>query len=447
MKTLEEIVEIKQSVEKKLLGQKGVTGVDVGFKYVKGKRTPEIAIRVHVAKKLKTIPKGEAIPSEIEGISTDVIQGVFEPQWLRVPVDEVMAYADVASYSPLVGGISIGPDRVIGGYVFVGTLGAPVVDLTTNKTALLSNFHVMCVDNGWHAGDVMDQPGRVDGGSIANRVATLSRGVLSSHVDGAVSALDAGKTTKCEIVDIGTINGTATAVLNAPVRKRGRTTLLTYGFVDAINATLNVDYGNGIGVKTLSNQIGIRPDVTHNPKFSDHGDSGSVVVDANNKIVGLLFAGNNTGYTYINPINFVFSELNIKLCSSKSTIKEVKEVKLEKIEKIERKEIKEVKLEKNELKEHKLEKIEHKEHKDFKEFKLEKNERLEGKPIREYDPKGIAEVTNPGPGQGIQFEETGPATDLEQRIAALEQAFGQMSAFISQQLRPDLSHGAYTGEE
>ncbi len=434
MKSAEEVVEIKQSVEKKIMAMKGVTGIDVGYKYVDGRRTSELAIRVHVAKKTKTVPKGEAIPKEIDGIPTDVLQNVFEPQWLKVKEDEVISFADVSSYSPLIGGISIGPDRVIGGYVFVGTLGAPVIDKTNNLTVMLSNFHVMCVDTHWAVGDIMDQPGRVDGGSIANRVGTLKRSSLTTLVDCAISAIDAGKTTSCEIKDIGTINGTASASLNQAVRKRGRTTLLTYGFVDAINATLNVDYGPGLGVKTFTNQIGIRPDVTHNPKFSDHGDSGSVVVDANRKIIGLLFAGNSAGYTYINPINFVLSELNIKLCTSKSFIKDSKDGKHEKIE---RKEIKDVKIEKIEFKEHKIEKIERKE---FKEIKEGKSEFERPKLIETHIP------VNPGP---IQFsgQEGSEESDLEQRLAAIEAALGEMSTFISQNLRPDLSHGAYNNEE
>ena len=449
MKSINEIVAIKQAAEKKILSMKGVTGIDVGYKYVGGKRTDEIAIRVHVAKKVKGLSKAESIPGNIDGIQTDVLQNVFEPQYMKVkPEDMISAQADTGAYSPLKGGVSIGPDRVIGGYVFVGTLGAPVVDIATNKTMLLSNFHVMCVDTGWHVGDVMDQPGRVDGGSIANRVATLSRGVLSSHVDGAVSLLDAGKSTVCEIVDIGTIRGTAAAVLNAPVRKRGRTTLLTYGFVDAINATISINYGGAIGTRTLTNQIGVRPDTAHNPKFSDHGDSGSVVVDANNKVVGLLFAGNTSCYTYMNTINFVLSELNIRMCvkSLKETIKDRKEIKIEKLEikehKLEKHEIKEVKIEKLELKEHKIEKLERKEL------------ILEGpKHIFEHDPKGIREGgINPGdfnPGELIPgtHNDAENQAAMEERIARLEAALGQLSAFISQDIRPDLSHGAYSNEE
>ncbi|NSL86792.1 hypothetical protein ECE50_008120 [Chitinophaga sp. Mgbs1] len=475
MKKLNEILQVKQQAEATFLHQPGVTAVDVGYKYKDGKRTDEIAIRVHVAKKKTDVPAKEKVPKTIEGIPTDVIEGIYYPQVLSEPVADsaITAFADTGTYTPLKGGISIGPDRVISGYVYTGTLGAIVKDATTNETLLLSNFHVMCVDTGWHVGDQMDQPSRVDGGTSASNVGALKRAVLSGHVDGAVSTVS-GRSTLCEIVDIGKVKGTATAVLNAPVRKRGRTTLLTYGFVDAISATINVDYGDGIGVRTLSNQIGIRPDTSRNPKFSDHGDSGSVVVDAANKVIGLLFAGDSSGYTFINPISYVLTELNIKLCTSslKSVIKdkgeskelkevkEIKEVKekdkkeivkevkeKEKVEKAEVKEIKEIKekeLKEKELKEKKeiFKEIKDKDLKEVKEFK-----EIEHKPVMDKSPKELAEIPGGGnPRENPAAHGAGSGL-LEQRLANIEAALQQLSSFIASAYRPDLSQGGLSGEE
>lgn len=317
MKKLDAIIQKKQDEQSALLKLPGVTGVDVGYKYVNGKRTKEIAIRVLVAKKKKRVPAKERIPEKIDGIKTDVIERTIVPLVARKPVKEAAAGPDTKKYDPLQGGISIGPDRSINGYVYAGTLGCPVRDRQSGEDRLLSNFHVMAVDNGWKVGDAMDQPSLVDGGSSSDQVGTLAKAVLSEHIDGALSTVK-GRDAVCTIVDIGDIKGTATAALNDPVRKRGRTTLLTYGFVDAVNGTVKIDYGDGIGTKTLVNQIGIRPDTKHNPMFSDHGDSGSVVVDGNNNIIGLLFAGSEDGYTYINVIEEVLNELNIEICTGSS---------------------------------------------------------------------------------------------------------------------------------
>ena len=46
--------------------------------------------------------------------------------------------------------------------------------------------------------------------------------------------------------------------------------------------------------------------------FSAGGDSGSVVLDADNRIVGLLFAGSNT-VTIVNRVENVFSIMGVSL--------------------------------------------------------------------------------------------------------------------------------------
>lgn len=319
MPKLEAIIQKKKSEQDALLNLPGVTGVDVGYKYVDGKRTKNIAIRVMVAKKKKKVPAKERIPETIDGIKTDVIERVIVPFVVRKSLKDVAPTPDNKKYDPLQGGISIGPDRSINGYVYAGTLGCLVKDNASGEERLLSNFHVMAIDNNWKVGDAMDQPSLVDGGSSSDKVGELTKAVLSDHVDGALATVS-GRGTACTIVDIGDVKGTAVPALNDKVSKRGRTTLLTHGFVDAINGTVKIDYGDGIGTKTLSDQIGIRPDTKQNPMFSDHGDSGSVVVNADNKVIGLLFAGSKDGYTYINVISNVLSELDISICSqSKKT--------------------------------------------------------------------------------------------------------------------------------
>lgn len=439
MAHLDEIIRHKEAAEADLLKLKGTTGVDVGFKYVKGKRTDEIVVRVLVKEKKKQVPENQKVPKEINGIKTDVIEMEVFPLVLLKALDELAPLADSTKYSTAKGGISIGPERTIPAsngnqYITVGTLGCIVKDNATKNPLLLSNAHVMAVTNDWHSGDYMCQPGRMDGGVAGtDRIGSLDRVVLSQHVDGAVCSLS-GRTHDCSIIDIGDVKGSASAALNAAVSKRGRTTLLTKGFVDSINATISLDYSyvdtgvswvNGFGVHTLKNLIGIRPDTSVNPKFSDHGDSGSVVIDANKKVIGLLFAGNTSGYAYINPISYVISELNISLCT-KPTFK----LKMEKSEK-------------GEVKELKLEKIEKLEKKEFKELKLEK---LEKREIKEIDIPGKGYEI---PGKG--FENPTPinpgTTSIENRLNNLEQSISNLTAFIGENLRPDLSQGALTSEQ
>jgi len=440
MKTVPQIVQLKESAEEKLLKQPGVTGVDVGYKYVDGKRTDEIAIRVLVEKKKKTVSKEEKIPESIDGVKTDVIERKYELHQLRnrKKVEDAELLVDAGRYRPLKGGMGIGPCRVVGGFVFVGTLGAIVKDNATGNPLCLSNFHVMCIDNGSHVGDQMCQPGRVDGGSCpTDVVGALLRSSLAATVDCAVCDIAAGIGYSCEILEIGQVAGTTTAVLNAPVRKRGRTTGLTYGFVDGIAASVNINYGDGIGVKTLTNQVSVRPDTTHNPLFSDHGDSGSVIVDDSRHVVSLLFAGSGDGHTLGNPISDVLSALNVTMCVGKSALKDVKDIKEHK-EKPEIKEHKE-KPEVKEIKDHK-EKPEIKEFfKEIKEHKIEKSEfDLGPKMFGDHPPK-ILEVPPLPFGSGGQ--------GLDARIAQLEATVSQLATFITAAMRPDLSAGALKQEQ
>lgn len=557
-----DMVRAKERTEAELLKRPGVTGVDIGFKEVNGEKTTTLAIRVLVEKKRDVAAK-DRIPESIDGYPTDVIERKFELHVVSTRFDSITLEADTGRYAPLKGGVSLGPTRVVGGFVFVGTLGAIVKDNASGKPMMLSNFHVLCVDNGFHTGDLQAQPGLVDGGHApADVVGSLQRQSLGGSVDCAVADIAPGRGTTCEIMDIGAVTGTATATLGQQVRKRGRTTGLTYGTVDSVNLSVNIDYGPGLGVKTLTHQIGIKPDPAHNAKFGDHGDSGSVVVNDKVEVLGLHFAGDPTGYAIANPIADVLGALDVSLCTSaaKAPLKEIKDHKLEgkelKVEKFEHKEHKfeknegkelkiekfehkEYKLEKNEIKEHKSEKIEHKElekthpekgpkeqiegpgfpglpgdpgptadpgaglkklefkefakdyfkheHKDHKEkpekheikeikekhekieqkevkevkevkeFKAEKFEKLEHKEFgkfehgekqvgKEKDGKELKEASFEGPGGGWPGGPGDPGPFVQQQIAAIEQALGQLRHFITSAQRPDLSQGALTSE-
>jgi hypothetical protein len=321
-----EIRPVKQRIEDDLLAQPGVVGVDINEKVSKGKPTGELSIVVYVEEKKpkSKLGKDEVIPAEIDGIPTDVKEERIELHASRVALVDVVPLVDATKYTTLHGGISMGPCRSVhldppdvpasGDYIFVGTLGAIVRDRTTQATMALTNFHVACVDNGWAAGNAMCQPGRPDGGSCpADTFGTLTRAALSDHVDGAVVSINTGKTTDCAIEEIGDVKGQAAATQNMAVRKRGRTTGLTYGTVTSVDASVSINYGDGLGNHTLKNQIRVEPDTTKSAQFSDHGDSGSVVVDGSNNVIGLLFGG-SAAATYANPIQFVLDELTVDLC-------------------------------------------------------------------------------------------------------------------------------------
>ena len=319
MRPLPEMRRVKRGTEADLLGKPGVTGVDIGCKYVGGQKTDEQAIRVYVQEK-RDVPGEEAIPKRIAGVSTDVIERRFILHPERIRVQDLTPREDKETYDPLQGGISIGPCREIDGYVYVGTLGVLVMDNATGEPMLLSNFHVLGVDRQAAAGDTMAQPGLVDGGSCPEDVVgELQRMSLGRSVDCAV-ARQTGRGRVGDVQDIGPIAGPGVASTNMAVRKRGRTTGLTYGLIETVDLSLRIDYGDGIGNRILRNQIGINVDPARSGQFGAAGDSGSVVVNEADEVVGLHFAGSEDGsFGAANPIRAVLAALDVSLFTGETT--------------------------------------------------------------------------------------------------------------------------------
>jgi hypothetical protein len=274
-----------------------------------------MAIRVYVAQKRapEDVPPEEMIPAEIDGHPTDVIQRTFE----RIA-------KDTGRYDPVLGGISIGPDRENS----AGTLGTVVKDRSTGALMLLSNFHVLCGDDGHHTkGDEIVQPGRLDGGaSPGDTVGTLERFQLTGTVDAAICRLS-GRGNSFAVQDLGITFGKRVLdhfdVINStPVWKRGRTTRITFGTIDSIDLTVGPsDYGS-FGMRTFQNQIVVKVDPAQSTDMVEKGDSGSVLMTRNNQIVGLLFLAASQGAgglpivgAVANQIVDVLDALDIDLCT------------------------------------------------------------------------------------------------------------------------------------
>jgi S1-C subfamily serine protease len=288
---------VKEAAEADLMKRPGVTGVDIGYKYVAGQRTEEIVIRVHVQRKNKDVPTHSRIPAEIDGIKTDVIE------------TNPVLIADDSRYDPLRGGIAIGPARPFADkdFIKVGTLGAFVFDNSDGSLLMLSNYHVMCVNDDWNRDNFtksINQPFTLKG----NTVAYITKGFSDERGDCAVAKVDLEKRSAIyDIVGIGAPQGIADAAVNDLVRKRGRTTELTRGRVDGLTGTISIP-GTG---KTFKNVVTI---VATPSAFCDRGDSGSIVVNEQNEAVGLLTAKDeNTGNGFAIPIRQVLKNLDVSM--------------------------------------------------------------------------------------------------------------------------------------
>jgi hypothetical protein len=156
-----------------------------------------------------------------------------------------------------------------------------------------------------------------DGGNASGQFGSLTRATLSDQVDGAVVTLDAGRAWSASVHDVGDVAGTQAATVGMNVQKRGRTTEHTYGQIVSTDFTVTINYGSDVGSHTLHHQIRIAPDTARNPRFSDHGDSGSVILTDDRHVVGLLYGGSTDGsMTFANPIASVLDELSVDLLTA-----------------------------------------------------------------------------------------------------------------------------------
>lgn len=291
--------------------QPGVTAVDVGFKITGGVLTEDVALRVHVERKIPAaeLPASQRLnvsgtpAKRVGGYPIDVIEatyGVLRNQTIsvestasgRLALDDDATRVDRrAVLRPLLGGISCGNPRISS-----GTIGAIVFHRETGKPMILSNWHVLAGHPNAVLGEPIVQPGPTDGGGAGDEVARLSAMVLDSRMDAAVAEIDEGIANERELLGLGTITGTETARLGAMVAKSGRTTSLTRGIVDGVSLSTTISYHPDV-VQSFLNQIRIVPRAPWpavDAEISSGGDSGSVWInEATNRAIGLHFAGEN----------------------------------------------------------------------------------------------------------------------------------------------------------
>ena len=332
-----ELTMIRETLKRnreQLLKRSNVIATGVGYKITGGQKTATLSIVCSVAEKVAAskLLSRDMVPTTLEGTPTDVVQtGIVRA-----------LQSTTNKHRPAPGGISIGHRDIT-----AGTLGCLVQK--DGQLFILSNNHVLANSNQAEIGDPILQPGPYDGGtypddhiadledfvpisiigipsdcSIANGIANLlnklakllgsrvrmqatNQEAQENLVDAAIARpLNSVDVTK-EILQIGTIQGSTAAELGMAIKKSGRTTGLTAGIIEQVDVSVNVQYGQG--------QIAMFTDQLIAGAMSQGGDSGSAVLDDNNQLVGLLFAGSETN-TIINRIENVFSALGVSELNS-----------------------------------------------------------------------------------------------------------------------------------
>lgn len=175
--------------------------------------------------------------------------------------------------SPIVGGISLGSRTGQ-----AGTLGAVVWDRTDGTPCILSNWHVLAGSLAAQVGQPCYQPALFDGGTAADTVGHLKRWLIGDEGDAAIAELNGQRSfSSAEILGMWhPISGTKEPALNMHIRKWGRTTGFTEGFIDGVDLAVNLDYGGG-GTRHFTRQFHIAP-LYEGGTVSHVGDSGALVL-------------------------------------------------------------------------------------------------------------------------------------------------------------------------
>ena len=305
--------EVREKIQPLLFRQPGVTAIDIGFmiNQTEDKFTDEVAVRVHVENKFdpaglkalfgrksiaelhyeQFVEKGSVAPPlkarqtdpsttvRIKGIPIDIIEASYLPSatfQVEEPkvCNEFFHNLEVEAYSRtpinnLVGGASLGTARGP-----AGTLGAVVWDRTDGTPCILSNWHVLAGDLSATAGLPCYQPALFDGGTAEHEVGHLKRWHFGIHGDAALAELNGERPYAAgEILGLwAPVVDIVEPKLGMPVRKWGRSTGFTKGFIDGIDLTINIDYRQ-LGTQRFEDQIHIaarRP----GEELSGPGDSG-----------------------------------------------------------------------------------------------------------------------------------------------------------------------------
>lgn len=287
---------MKQAVQNHLF-DRNVSLVDFGFPEHNGRlHTDELAIRIHVRKKMSGVELESAvnrgltrpIPASYGEFQTDVPQSAFRlNQSYPGYASGARTNPRTSRQDPLQGGISISNQYQIA----AGTLGGLVVDRSTGMPMLLSNWHVLA--GAWTArpGQMIYQPGQLDGGGPGDAIGSLSRTAMNANLDAAVAALNDIRPLTDDVFQLGRLNGIGQARLGMPVAKSGRTTGITYGMVTAVEGVARMTYASISWV--IKHVLTVEPQDGYS-QVSGPGDSGSFWLDQGGlQAVGLHFAGSN----------------------------------------------------------------------------------------------------------------------------------------------------------
>lgn len=293
------------------IGATSVQALGVGYRSCNGEPTEELAIVVYVDRKRARDQLRKPVPAHIR------IPGLGRFRTDVVAIGRLQAHAFTKRVRPAMPGCSIGHRGLQG----VGTFG-----LLVNKRAaresdvyILSNSHVIALDGLADIGDDVVQPAAFDVAGSSGTIAKLDEWISFDFtkrywpnlVDAAIArVVGARSNVKSRIRDISVVPAAASFRITDGmcVRKVGRTSGYSEGSVINANVRLRAKHMKS---SSTSGLVRYRRQVlcTH---FGMGGDSGSIVLNDRDEVVG-LYAGGTRRACWFNRIEHVFDLLKIEI--------------------------------------------------------------------------------------------------------------------------------------
>lgn len=276
-----------------------------------GVSTARDAILVYVHANSDEIPLLPGVPDTLGGFPVRLIP-------MNVPVRPPADPDHVTQerYRPVCGGVSAAHYETP-----AGTLGVVVLDRDTGSPMFLSNNHIFArcssdAEQRATVGDPILQPSAMDGGTPNDTIGQLTRWV--PYRVSAKNLVDAAVATPLPDIAVdqkvlsgdGLVEIRGTRAVSSPVRvkKCGRSTGCGIGEVVDWDFTTIMDYPTGESILYVD-QLLIA-------MSADAGDSGAVILDTENRVVGLLSGTTKIDgkeYVVANKIRNVLESLDVMI--------------------------------------------------------------------------------------------------------------------------------------
>lgn len=309
-KEQERLLAVYEKVKDQLIDYPNVVNIGIGIKEKNGQLTGEGCIKIIVKEKKseKDLDPSETIPKTVEGVPTDVII-------LKSKIPIAACTEDRSSHRPIKGGIMINNYRNGSGVGGSGTLGCLAKLVSDDSWVILSNHHVLYGEKG-KDGDEIGQP--AVGCSWCCKTNVIAENLdKDESLDCAIAKVKDDIGLENSIIEIGDLEllGSSTAVNGERVRKRGSRTGFTSGtisFIDPATKEITIDPNpSGGPADDPGGCTNYHPGTN---VFAYHGDSGSVVVNDDNEVVGLLYSvSHDYSQGFASDIGLVKTAMNIKI--------------------------------------------------------------------------------------------------------------------------------------